>query len=131
MVAPSSVVKANRKSDNESILELTDIQNTATLKDNPLEIQVNVPLQDDEAILPLMFDGQHVLLGGAPYKDDAGNTHISIDHIPDVVDRRRSLGGSLKLYFFKTWLKQDTVKWGMWAVKVVTKGAALGVAARV
>jgi len=102
------------RGDNESILELTDIQNAAALKDNPLEIQVNVPLNKDEAILPLVFDGQHVLLGGDPYKDDDGNTHISIDHIPEVADRRRSLGGSLKLYFFKTYLKQDNVNLLRW-----------------
>jgi pimeloyl-ACP methyl ester carboxylesterase len=105
---------AATRGDNESILELTGIQNAAALKDNPLEIQVNVLLKDDEAILPLVFDGQHVLLGGDPYKDDDGNTHISIDHIPEVADRRRSLGGSLKLYFFKTYLKQDDVNLLRW-----------------
>jgi pimeloyl-ACP methyl ester carboxylesterase len=110
------------RGDNESILELTDIQNAATLKDNPLEVQVNVPLKDDEGILPLVFDGQHVLLGGDPYKDDDGNTHISIDHIPEVADRRRSLGGSLKLYFFKTYLKQDNVNQLRW-VEYKTDGS--------
>jgi Caspase domain/Lecithin:cholesterol acyltransferase len=110
------------RGDNESILELTDIQNAAALKDNPLEIQVNVPLNKDEAILPLVFDGQHVLLGGDPYKDDDGNTHISIDHIPEVADRRRSLGGSLKLYFFKTYLKQNNVNLLRW-VEYKTDGS--------
>ena len=98
---------AGTRGDNESILELTDIQNAAALKENPLEIEVNVPLNADEGILPFVYDGQHVLLGGDPYKDDEGHTHISIDHIPDVPDHRRSLGGSLKLYFFKTYLKQQ------------------------
>ena len=102
------------RGDNESILELTDIQNAAALKDHPLEIQVNVPLTQDEGILPLVFDGQHVLLCGDPYKDDDGNTHISIDRIPEVADQRRSLGGSLKLYFMKTYLKQDNVNQLRW-----------------
>jgi hypothetical protein len=105
---------AGTRGDSESILELTDIQNAATLRENQLEIQVNVPLQEDEGILPLVFDGQHVLLGGDPYKDDDGNTHISIDHIPEVADQRRGLGGSLKLYFFKTYLKQDNVNQLRW-----------------
>ena len=61
---------AGTRGDNESILELTDIQNAAALRENPLEIEVNVPLNDDEGILPLVFDGQHVLLGGDPYKDE-------------------------------------------------------------
>jgi pimeloyl-ACP methyl ester carboxylesterase len=100
---------AGTRGDDESILELTDIQNAAALNDDPLRIEVNVPLKENEAILPLVFDGQHVLLGGDPYKDDDGNTHISIDHVPDVADHRRSLGSALKLYFFKTYLRQDDV----------------------
>jgi len=105
---------AGTRGADESILELTDIQNAAALKDNPLEIQVNVPLQENEGILPLVFDGQHVLLGGDPYKDDEGNTHVSIDRIPEVADQRRSLGGSLKLYFFKTYLRQENVNQLRW-----------------
>ena len=100
---------AATRGDNESVLELTDIENAAALKDDPLQIQMNVPLKENEAILPLVFDGQHVLLGGDPYKDDDGNTCISIDHVPDVADHRRSLGGSLKLYFFKTYLGRNDV----------------------
>jgi len=105
---------AGTRGDNESVLELTDIQNAATLQDDPLQIQVNVPLKENEAILPLVFDGQHVLLGGDPFKDDDGNTHISIDHVPDVADHRRSLGSALKLYFFKTYLglsKVNRLRW--------------------
>jgi pimeloyl-ACP methyl ester carboxylesterase len=105
---------AGTRGDNESVLELTDIQNAAALKDDPLQIEVNVPLKENEAILPLVFDGHHVLLGGDPYKDDAGNTHISIDHIPEMPDHRRSLGGALKLYFFKTYLKQNKVNRLCW-----------------
>jgi pimeloyl-ACP methyl ester carboxylesterase len=102
------------RGDNESILELSDLQNAASLKDHPLEIQVNLPLKADEGILSVVHDGQHVLLGGDSYKDEAGNTHISIDRIPEVGDQRRSLGGSLKLYFFKTYLKQDSVNQLRW-----------------
>lgn len=105
---------AGTRGDNESILELTDIQNAASLKDDPLQIQINVPLREDEAILPVVYDGQHVLLGGDTYKDADGNTQLSIDHIPEVSDGRRSLGGSLKLHFFKTYLKQDNVNLLRW-----------------
>jgi pimeloyl-ACP methyl ester carboxylesterase len=105
---------AGTRGGNESILELTDIQNAASLKENPLEIEVNVPLGADEGILAVVHDGQHVLLGGDTYKDDEGRTHVSIDHIPDVPDHRRSLGGSLKLYFFKTYLKHAAVNKLRW-----------------
>ncbi|MGH7495080.1 MAG: caspase family protein [bacterium] len=105
---------AGTRGDNESILELTDIENAEALAQNPLEIDVNVTLSADEGILPLIFDGQHVLLGGDTYKDEQGNTHISIDHIPEVPDNRRSVGKALKLYFFKTYLKQDSVNQLRW-----------------
>jgi pimeloyl-ACP methyl ester carboxylesterase len=100
---------AGTRGDDASVLELTDIQNAAALKDDPLQIQMNLPLSENEAILPLVFDGQHVLLGGDAYKDDDGNTCISIDHLPDVADHRRSLGGALKMYFFKTYLRRNDV----------------------
>ncbi len=105
---------AGTRGDSESILELTDIQNAEALAKEPLEIDVNVPLNADQGILPLVFDGQHVLLGGDTFKDEQGNTHISIDHIPEVPDNRRSVGKALKLYFFKTYLKQDSVNQLCW-----------------
>ncbi len=105
---------AGVRGDNESILELTNIKNAEKLKENPLKIEVNVPLKDNEGILPLVFDGQHVFLGGDAYKDEKGSTHISIDHIYDIPDNRRSLGGSLKLYFFKTYLERENVNQLRW-----------------
>ena len=105
---------AGTRGDNQSVLELTGIENAASLNESPLQIEVRVPLKQDEGILPVVFDGQHVLLGGDPYKDDGGNTHISIDQIPEVPDNRRSLGGSLKLYFFKTYLKMSNVNRLRW-----------------
>jgi pimeloyl-ACP methyl ester carboxylesterase len=98
----------------ESILELTDIQDAGALANDPLEIELRVPCNADEGILPFVFDGQHLLLGGDVSKDDGGNTHIRIDHIPDIPDQRRSLGGSLKLYFFKTYLKHSNVNQLRW-----------------
>ena len=105
---------AGTRGDDASILELTDIRNADTLQDHPLELAVAVPLAANEALLPVVFDGRHVLLGGDAYRDDDGTTHISIDHIPEVADQRRSLGGSLKLYFFKTVLAQTNVNQLRW-----------------
>ncbi len=105
---------AGTRGDSESILEITDIENDEALAENPLEIDLNVPLDENEGILPLVYDGEHVMLGGDVHKDDSGNTHISIDHIPEVPDNRRSLGKALKLYFFKTYLKHDNVNQLCW-----------------
>ncbi|MDM0116134.1 caspase family protein [Variovorax sp. J22R133] len=99
---------------NESILELSNIENAAALADDPLQIELDVPLADDEAILPVVFDGRHVLLGGETFKDEQGHTQIRIDHLPETIEQRRSLGGALKLYFFKTYLKQDQVNRLRW-----------------
>jgi hypothetical protein len=93
---------SNTPSDYKNILELTDVKNTEALQENPLEIVLNVPIKDDEEILPLTFDGQNILRVGNAYKDEDGHTRISIDHIPAAPDNRRSLGKTLKLYFFKT-----------------------------
>ncbi len=105
---------AGTRGEDESILELTDIQNPEVLEDNPLEIELNVELKEDEYVLPLAFDGEHILLTGDPSKDDAGQTHISIDYIPDIPDYRKSLGKALKLYFFKTYLKRENVNRLCW-----------------
>jgi hypothetical protein len=97
-----------------SVLELTDIHNAAALKDHPLEIELKMALDDTEGILPVVYDGQHVLLGGAPQKQADGTTRILVDHLVEAADQRRSLLGSLKLYFFKTVLKRDTVNRLRW-----------------
>jgi pimeloyl-ACP methyl ester carboxylesterase len=97
-----------------SVLELTDIQNASALEAQPLEIELKLPLGKDEGVLPVVYDGQHVFLGGAPRKDDDGTTRVVVDTIPEVSDQRRGLGSSLKLYFFKTWLKHETVNQLRW-----------------
>ncbi len=97
------------RGDNENVLELTEIHNPEDLKLNPLEIELDVDLAEGEFILPLAFDGEFILLTGDPSQDDAGLTHISISEIPDLPDSRRSLGKALKMYFFKTYLKQGNV----------------------
>ncbi|MCB9088113.1 MAG: caspase family protein [Calditrichae bacterium] len=98
-----------RAAGNESVLEITDIQNEASLKEQPLEIEIgDLGLQEDEYVLPLTIDAEgHVVLGGDTWKDENGHTQISIDHIIPAPDQRRSLGKAMKLYFFKTYLKQN------------------------
>ena len=102
------------RDDNESILELTDIQNADALEQDPLEIALDVDLAAGEFILPLEFDGEHLLLTGDPWQDEHGRTHVRIEHIPEVPDNRRSLGRALKLYFFKTYLGQENVNRLCW-----------------
>jgi len=95
-------------------LELTDIQNPEAIKQNPLEIELDVDLAEGEFLLPLAFDDEFILLAGDPRQDDARLTHISISEIPDLPDCRCSLGKALKMYFFKTYLKQENVNQLCW-----------------
>jgi hypothetical protein len=99
---------------NANVLELTDIENAETLAETPLEIALNVPLDAGEAILPLVFDGEFVRLGGSAVRQDDGSTLISVDRIPDSSANSRSVLGALKLYFFKTALKQANVNLLRW-----------------
>ncbi len=98
----------------DSVLELTDIQHADQLGLHPLELVLDVDLSMDEGILPFIFDGQHVLLAGQPARDDEGRTHVTIDHLHDLSVNRRSLGKSLKLYFFKTYLRRNNVNRLCW-----------------
>ena len=98
----------------DSVLELTDIQHADQLREHPLELVLDVALADDEGVLPFVFDGQHVLLGGQPARDDQGRTHITLDHLHALSVNRRSLGSALKLYFFKTYLRRSNVNRLCW-----------------
>jgi pimeloyl-ACP methyl ester carboxylesterase len=98
----------------DTVLELTNIQQTDQLREHPLELVLDVNLADDEGILPFVFDGQHVLLAGQPARDDQGRTHVKIDHLHDLSVNRRSLGKALKLYFFKTYLRRSNVNCLCW-----------------
>lgn len=93
----------------ENILEISDLPQDVndTLADNPLEMELDMKLKDDEQVLPMAFDGEHIWLIGDVDKGDDGKTNVSIDYVPDIPDNRRSLGKALKMYFFKTYLKQD------------------------
>ena len=104
----------SRDGEDSSILELTDIRNAEALTAQPLEIELDVPLAEGEALLPLVHDGQFLLLAGESWTDAAGTSHVRIDHLPEAPDNRRSLGGALKLYFFKTALGRQRVNSLRW-----------------
>ncbi|MCA9742399.1 caspase family protein [candidate division KSB1 bacterium] len=107
---------ANLGGDDEAVLELNNIENDDALRRNPLELEMDIPLEADEEILPIVFDGEHFVLGGESMKDEHGTTHISIDNIPESSEpqNRRSVGKALKMYFFKTYLKHDDVNQLRW-----------------
>ena len=103
-----------QRGEDASILELTDIQNPECLRQQPLKITLNVPLAENEYLLPVTFDGEHLLLVGEAARDDMGVTQLTIHSIPDIPDQRRTLGKALKMYFFKSYLKQENVNQLAW-----------------
>ena len=105
---------AGTRGDVLNVLELTDIKNPESLKDNPLEIELDIDLAEGEFILPFAFDGEHILLTGDPSKNSDGKTRVLVSSIPEIPDNRRSLGRALKMYFFKTFLSQENVNQLCW-----------------
>ncbi len=95
-------------------LELNHIENSESLTDQPLEIQLNSTLDDNEYILPIVFDGTHVLLAGEAGKNDEGKTNVTIRQLPTRDDGSRGVFNSIKFFFFKTVLQQKNVNQLSW-----------------
>ncbi len=106
-----------------NVLELTDITNAEALQEAPLEIVLDTPLENGEYVLPLVFDGRHILLGGAPSALDDGKTLVRVDHLHEIPSDRRSLAKALKLYFVKTFLGRGGVNKLSW-VEYAADGSA-------
>lgn len=83
-------------------LELSDITHAGSLTTTPLDITLRADLGTDETVLPFAFDGQFLRLAGAAARQADGTTLLRIDTPATAPDGRRSLGGALKLYFFRT-----------------------------
>lgn len=105
--------ESTRSTEQHNILQFNDIKGEAALANEPLEITLTQPLNADEFILPITFDGEFVLPFGDSQKDENGNTKIIISSIPDVATadenaaQTRSLGRALKMAFLKIAFKQS------------------------
>jgi len=98
-----------------NLLELTDFEHEDSLVDNPLQIEIDTRLAEDEYLLPLTFDGEFLLPVGDSKRLDDGSARISITHLPDTIEtRRKSLGKALKLCFLKLVLKKKNVQYLRW-----------------
>jgi len=93
-----------------NILEINDVQGDEKLAETPLELTLKEAVSDDELLLPLTFDGEHIFSIGKTQSLENGHTNIAIDEIPVVEEGSRSLGKSLKLAFFKIALKRHPEK---------------------
>lgn len=105
----SLVLLAQARGQQLGVVELSNWDQADSLTEQPLEIEIDVPLQDNESLVALTFDGEHVLLAGQCQKKSSDRTCFLLSEIP--ADRRgsRSVFSTLRLYFFKTCFKLSSV----------------------
>ncbi|MEK7255051.1 MAG: hypothetical protein AAB316_09920, partial [Bacteroidota bacterium] len=93
-----------------NVLEISNIQDDASLREQPLTIELDANLGENEYLLPITFDGEHFLPVGQATKQEGGRVEVSISEIPDVRQGERSLFKALKLCFCKLVLRQEVNK---------------------
>jgi len=91
-----------------SVLELTDVENPqAVTAEEPLQLTLDIPLENNERLLAYAFDGEFYLpLGYAKQSGGSRNiragTTVVLERLPDPASlRERSLTGSIRILFQK------------------------------
>lgn len=104
-----------RSAGDRSVVELTNIRNAESLREEPLQIEIHQSLGPNEALLSFSFDGEHVLPCGQVTRESDELTVVTLSELPPAAPSdRRSLGSALKLYFFKVYLKNNDVNRLRW-----------------
>ena len=91
-------------------LDITDISDPAKLATAPLRVTLDLKPAAGEVILPLVRDGPYLVPAGDFWTDEAGATQVEISQVPSPLVDQRSLGGALRMYFFKAVLGNDHAK---------------------
>ncbi len=95
------LINFNKTDLSENVMEISGIQNEDKLAENPLEIRMNLDLQENEYLFPLAFDGEDFVPVGMCENMENGNTQLLIDKLPETQAVTRSLGKTIKLTFLK------------------------------
>jgi pimeloyl-ACP methyl ester carboxylesterase len=82
-------------------LEIISPENEDSLRDNPLQIELDVQLKEGEYILPLTFDGEDFIPIGEARSGANGKVEVSIHSLPEEAAKTRSLVRAIKMCFFK------------------------------
>lgn len=99
-----------------NMLVLQDLKQKERLKQQPLKIILETNLSENENMLPVTFDGEHILPVGIVEELADGQTMITIDEFQEVdQEGRRSLGKALKLCFLKLAVKSKDIHQLCWA----------------
>jgi pimeloyl-ACP methyl ester carboxylesterase len=85
-----------------SVLELSNVNDyQAVTPEAPLTVVANVPLAENEHLLSVAFDGEFYLPLGIGRRK-GNQTEIKLERLPEPVSiGRRSLGGSIRIFFQK------------------------------
>jgi pimeloyl-ACP methyl ester carboxylesterase len=98
LLAPSGNVEAGL-----NVLELQEVSDyTAVTAERPLRVRVDTPLTPHEHVLPVAYDPEsafYLPLGHTLHTN--GGTEIQIERLPQPAADRRSLTGSIKIFFHK------------------------------
>lgn len=108
--APLQLTRSRGQDPGLSTLELTGVQNAESVtKEAPLELTLNLTLNEDEHLLPLAFDGEFYLpLGYAEPAEattrgeTAQGTKVVLERLPDPANlQTRDLFGAIRILFQK------------------------------
>ena len=86
-----------------SVLELSDVtDHKVVTPDAPLKLLVDVPLANNEYLLPVGYDGEFFLPLGRGTTTQDGKTEIELERLPAPVSQgERSIQGSIRIFFEK------------------------------
>ncbi|MBE9001368.1 MULTISPECIES: caspase family protein [unclassified Nostoc] len=86
-----------------TVLELNQVKDPSVVTpDHPLKLVVDSPLESDEYLLPISYDGEFFLPLGQAYSLADGTTEIVLERLTEPVSEgKRSLGGSIRIFFHK------------------------------
>ena len=86
-----------------SVLELSQVENPSVVTPtDPLKLVVDIPLESDEQLLAVGYDGEFFLPLGRAQSTLDGRTEIVLERLTEPVSEgSRSLGGSIRILFQK------------------------------
>ena len=89
-----------------TVLELTEVEQWEEVTDDmPLNLEISMPLGQDEQVIPVAYDGEFYLPLGIG-KHEGGQTQIELRRLPQPVVNRRSVTGAIQIYFQKVVYKK-------------------------
>lgn len=91
-----------------SVVELSQVSDrTQVTPDNPLTLLIDTPLEPNEYLLPIGYDGEFFLPLGRARQTLDQRTEIILERLPEPISEgQRSLGGSIRIFFQKTVMEQ-------------------------